>query len=89
MPQQPHTVAGREAIDPSIGEALYPVYRHVHHGKPYATSPAGSISAFGRFQSVPFAARKLPVGFRQRWSCSERLNVATWWSCHSALDDGW
>jgi len=38
-----------------------------------------AMTDFGRFQSVRFAARKLPVGFRQRWSCSDRLNVATWW----------
>ena len=51
MPEQSHSIAGREAIDPSGGKELYPVGRHFDHVQPYATSPARSTSAIGRKQT--------------------------------------
>ena len=44
-----------------------------------------AMTATGRLRNVRSAARKLPVGFRQRWSCSDRLNVAIWWKADVAV----
>lgn len=37
------------------------------------------MSESGRFRSVRFRARKLPVGFEERARRQQSLNVATWW----------